>query len=84
VCPLASGADAIVVALRPDGVRVPDLLAAHGCVHGDAALYLDLSPDDAQRLPVPAHAVLLDRSAPAAEVVNLLRCRTVHTAPGTT
>lgn len=72
-CPLPSQADAIVFALRPDGVQVADLLAAHGCLHPDVPLCVDLSPADAGTLPVPDQATMLSRSARATEAVKVLR-----------
>jgi len=71
-CPLAAGADAIVVALRPDGSRVPALVEAHCRLHHHVPLFVEMAPEDAAMLPVPDDARLVDRSVPVAQTVAAL------------
>lgn len=79
-CPLAAGADAIVFALRPDRPRAAELLAAHGKLHRDVPLCVDLSPVDAAALPVPDGSTMLDRAAAAPAVVAALRVQAARAA----
>jgi hypothetical protein len=69
-CPLASDADVIVFALRPNDPHANQVLARHPRLHHDTPLVVQATPNDAIR--APEHAVTVPACTPAAQVIALL------------
>lgn len=72
-CPLAAGADAIMLALDLDDARAQTLPAAHRACHPAVPLCVEVpSTTGGASLPLPSGAVPVERGTPNAELIALL------------
>jgi GNAT superfamily N-acetyltransferase len=70
-CPLAAGADAVVVALRPSDPRSAAIIAAHPARHPDAVLVV-VQPPEGDTLPLPCGSCSVPAGTPVAALVARL------------
>jgi RimJ/RimL family protein N-acetyltransferase len=72
-CPLVDGADAVVVALRPDDPRTEELIAAHRRLRPELRIVVQPPTDLAIDVPPDPGVCRLAAGAPAAELLAAIR-----------